>query len=133
MSIIDWSPAYTVNNAALDAQHQEIFSIINELHRSLLSHDKRSEATSIAIRELLAHAKTHFPDEEQQMLAVNYPDLREHQAAHAELIRKILEIEKRSKETSESMGPDLLGFLIIEWVVTHILVADKKLAPYLKQ
>ena len=132
MSIIDWSPAYTVNNAALDAQHQEIFSIINELHSSLLSHDKRQDAFAVAIRELLEHARMHFADEERQMLAVNYPDLREHQAAHAELIRKALEIEKRPKETSESIGPELLGFLIIEWVVMHMLVDDKKFAPYLK-
>jgi hemerythrin-like metal-binding protein len=131
MSFVDWSAAYTVNHAGLDEQHQKLFNIINSLHEAMFA-KKGREAVATAIHELVDYTKTHFAEEERQMQAAGYPGLAEHKAVHTGLIRKVSEIEKKFNQSKDAMGGEVIGFLVSDWLIKHILSMDKQYAPYLK-
>lgn len=109
-----------------------MFSIINELHDAMFA-KKGREIISTTIGELIAYCNTHFAEEERQMALHHFPGLAEHQAVHQELLRKVKEIERHYQQTHESMGSEVIGFLISDWLVKHILGMDKQYAPYLKK
>jgi len=132
MSFVDWSASYSVNNPTLDQQHQKMFNIINELHDAMFA-KKGREVISTTIRELIAYCNTHFAEEERQMEVHHFPGLAEHKAAHRELIRIVTDIEHRYRQSHESVAGDMIGFLISDWLVKHILGMDKQYAPYLKK
>ena len=132
MSFVDWSASYTVNNAVLDEQHQKLFKIVNDLHDAMFS-KKGREFIATTIRDLLEYAKTHFAEEERQMEAHAYPGLAAHKAAHKKLVNAVEEIERRYLNSQESMGGDVIGFLVSDWLLEHILSMDKQYAPYLKK
>jgi len=132
MSFVDWTTAYTVNNVALDEQHQKLFKIINDLHEAMFSKKGRA-FVSTTIRELVDYTKTHFAEEERQMEAHAYPGLAEHQAAHQKLIKMVTDIEQRYHQTHESMGGEVISFLVSDWLIKHILSMDKQYAPFMKK
>jgi hemerythrin-like metal-binding protein len=132
MSFVDWSASYSVNNVALDEQHQKLFKIINDLHDAMFS-KKGREFVATTIRELVAYTRTHFAEEERQMEAHAYPGLAEHKAAHQQLIKTVTEIEQRFHQSKGAMGGDVIGFLVSDWLIKHILSMDKQYAPYLKK
>jgi len=41
MAYINWSDRYSVGNAHLDSQHQELFRIVNALHEAILERRSR--------------------------------------------------------------------------------------------
>ncbi len=132
MAFVDWTTTYTVNNVTLDEQHQKLFKIINDLHEAMFS-KKGREFVATTIRALADYTQNHFAEEERQMAACAYPGLAEHQAAHQKLIKMVTDIEKRYLETHESMGGDVIGFLVSDWLIKHILSMDKQYAPYMKK
>lgn len=132
MSFVDWTTAYTVNDAMLDEQHRKLFKIINDLHEAMFS-KKGREYVSTTIRELVEYTKTHFAEEERQMQAHSYPGLAEHKLAHQKLIKTVVDIEQRYHQTHESMGGDVIGFLVSDWLIKHILSMDKQYAPFMKK
>lgn len=131
MAYIDWCPSYSVNNSLLDQQHQQMFTIINELH-SMRYHKKSREQMIVAIRQLIEYTQKHFSEEEQQMEMSGFPGLAGHKAAHEKLTQQVIEIEQRFHGAKDSMAGDMLGFLVSDWLLKHILDTDKQYAPYLK-
>lgn len=132
MSFVDWSPSFTVNSAALDQQHRKMLQIISDLHAAIFARTG-PEAVSATIRELVEYSKTHFAEEERQMAAHGYPGLAEHRASHERLLKMVTDIENRYRQGGKSMAGDILGFLVSDWLVRHILDEDKQYAPYLKE
>ncbi len=132
MSFVDWSAAYTVNHARLDEQHQKLFRIINELHDAMFA-KKGREFVSTTLRELVEYAGTHFAEEERLMEAHGFQGLAEHKAAHQALIKIVSDIEHRYHQSHESLGGEMIGFLVSDWLIKHILTMDKQYAPYMKE
>ncbi|MBS4096078.1 MAG: hemerythrin family protein [Sulfuricella sp.] len=131
MSFVDWSQAYTVNNPSLDEQHQKLFAIINKLHEAMFAKRGR-ESVGETIRELVEYTQKHFSEEERQMELHGYAGLAAHKKVHEELLKKVKEIEKHYQQSSESVAGEMIGFLVSDWLVKHILGMDKQYAPYLK-
>lgn len=131
MSFVDWSPAYSVNHPLLDEQHQKLFSIINNLHSAMFARKGR-ESVGDAIRELVEYTHQHFAEEERQMELHGYAGLAEHRKVHEALLKKVQEIEKQYRQSNESVAGEMIGFLVSDWLVKHILGMDKQYAPYFK-
>lgn len=132
MSFVDWSTAYTVNHPVLDEQHQKLFAIINNLHDAMFNKQGR-EAVGRTISELVAYTDKHFADEERQMEQMGYPGLADHRKVHAELLNKVREIERHYRQSSESVAGEMIGFLVSDWLVNHILGMDKQYASMIRK
>jgi hemerythrin len=74
MAAITWKEFYSVGDPSLDAQHQQIIGVINELYEAM---EKKSTQQVIKpiLDCLVNYTFEHFKREEETMEAVEYPDL----------------------------------------------------------
>ncbi len=79
-SAIQWSPAFAVGVAEIDAQHQELFRRAERLVTAL-RWGNRGEV-ELLVRYLTDYVAEHFSAEERYMREIGYPGLEGHRAAH---------------------------------------------------
>lgn len=134
MAFVDWSPEYTVKSDTLDHQHQKMFQIVNQLHDAIFARQAKDVLGGI-IHDLITYTQTHFTEEERQMGESQFPPqlIEAHKAAHENLVRQVREIERRYLDGESNMSPDVLCFLVGEWLMKHILSMDKQYAPYMNR
>lgn len=126
-SYVTWKDYYSVGDETLDKQHQQILSLINDLYDAM-QQGVDYEAVSLLLDRLVQYTITHFRQEEECLLAHNYPELISHQLMHDAMRKKTVALRENAGLVT---GRDLLVFLK-EWWCSHIQEQDKKYAPYLK-
>jgi hemerythrin len=126
-SYIAWKDYYSVGDAAIDGQHKQIIDIINDLYDAMEQGTDASAVTPILDR-LVYYTINHFRQEEDCLLAHQYPDLAQHKVLHDKMRRQTIAWRQNADLVT---GRDLLIFLK-EWWCNHIQQQDKKYAPYLK-
>jgi len=130
MAYLNWTNEFSVENTSIDEQHKQLFKIINDLHASM-KEGKSKEIMVGLLTRLVDYTQTHFSNEEKLMEKYKYPDLIKHKTEHAKLITKVLDYQKNFNIKSAITSIDIMNFLK-DWLTNHILVTDKKYAPYLK-
>ncbi len=130
MSLFEWRPEYSLGHDGIDAQHQRLFALANDLHTAM-TQGKGKGALSETLEKLVAYTKTHFANEERLMLAHHYPEYAAHKAAHDALTARVLEFQKNFESGRAAMTVELLQFLK-DWLRTHIGETDHKVAAFLK-
>ena len=78
---VAWKPHYSVGDPSIDAQHQQIIEMINELHVAYAAQRTDVDLKKIMDR-LIQYTVTHFQHEEQLMRECGYPALTSHQMLH---------------------------------------------------
>jgi hemerythrin len=134
MAFFDWNEEYSVADAILDAQHQQLFAVLNRLHDALTS---RPEGEAAPLQQeimgsLLAYTRLHFADEEEKMLKAGYPGYDRHCQAHRQLIEQVEQMDERLKKGDASLREDVFSFLFGDWLLDHILNVDSQYVPYLR-
>ena len=131
MALMEWNPAFSVKVKKFDDQHKKLVDLVNQLHDAMKA-GQGSSALGIIFQQLINYTATHFKDEEQVMQANGYPDLPKHKVIHADLVKQVLELQKKFQ--TEGAGGILtmkvLSFLK-DWLVTHIQGEDKKYGVFL--
>ncbi len=119
-----WSEAYASGNQVIDAQHRRLFHLANELLESMLAH-RPTDEISMFVADLLSEVIQHFRDEEAILVELDYTGLQDHQAKHAELVAKALELGYAFRDGTLSVG-SLFQYLAHDVVATHLLKADRE-------
>lgn len=125
MQKIVWQDTYSIGDATIDQQHQQMFDIATTL---LQASDKA--ALVDAAMNLYRYMREHFRDEEELMRRIAYPEYRQHVEMHNWLI-------DRMNAVSADIGAgrwraETLRNLMDEWVVGHILDRDTQLLAYVQ-
>ncbi|ECH3612797.1 iron-binding protein [Campylobacter upsaliensis] len=133
MKKIDWTKEFSINNYALDKQHELIFDITNranELAKEVLEHydDSLQEELKKTIVKLFDYIKIHFKDEENYMREIDFPLLEEHKASHKFLVEKTKEILNYSKDPQNFAKE--FAILTKDWIAKHFCVDDKWIDAY---
>ena len=93
---VEWKPFYSVGDASIDAEHQRLLGIIDDL--CLAVHAGQGQAI---IREILDRLSdytiVHFDHEERAMQKCGYPNLEAHMTMHDEMRRRTREFPRRAK------------------------------------
>lgn len=133
MAFFDWNAEYSVANAALDAQHQQLFAILNRLHDALTSQSggDTPQLQQEIMDSLLGYTRTHFAEEEEMMLKAGYPGYDRHCEAHRRLIEQVEQMGERLEKGDASLREDVFSFLFGDWLLDHILHMDSQYVPYL--
>lgn len=129
MPLIKWRESYSVGVSVFDEQHKKLVTLINEMFQLVRDKDDTEKILQY-LDELIDYTKEHFGDEEAAMEQSGYPLIEEHKAIHADLLKQVLDFQKRVQEKSDEVSVDLYQFLR-EWLLTHILEEDKKYAEKL--
>jgi hemerythrin-like metal-binding protein len=124
MSSFEWKPEYSVCVGRFDAEHQQLFSFINQLNCAMQEGEGR-QAVSTILQELAAYTRNHFEAEEIAMRSAGYPGLEEHIIEHRKLTGKMTAYFAEYDANSSTIDVDLLMFLG-QWLQDHILICDRQ-------
>ncbi len=128
---IKWNESYSVNNAVIDKQHQDLIDSINALHQAVRKADAEN-AVPVILEKLLVYVDVHFKTEEGIMKKCNYPDVAAHHDIHTEFKEHILKLQNDFKSRSIEFEDMLDLYLYLqEWINNHVLYEDKQLIPYI--
>lgn len=129
MALLEWNEKMSVGVPALDADHQKLLSLVNELHAVVRKKESPSVISRV-LRDLVSYADYHFQAEEQLMRLARYPDLERHKAVHDGLRQKVQDLEARYGHHPEKAGLVMFDFLS-DWLMRHILGDDMKYKDFL--
>ena len=82
------------------------------------------------INNLIRYSKEHFTEEEMALLKTSYPNYEQHKKQHKLFIDKIEQFAADYNSGKYLLHFDILLFLK-NWVLQHILVADKAFGEHL--
>jgi hemerythrin len=126
--IIGWSDEFALNLPEIDAQHQVLFGLIDQLWTAIVERSGRNDQLRL-IGDLEDYAVQHFKEEELFMKATGFPRLPEHKLAHETYVKRIASERASIISGSPTLSLDLLRFLQ-DWLVDHILVLDREYAHH---
>ena len=132
MRYVNWTAEVSVREPVLDAQHRQVFRVINDLYEAM--HDTERPSPT-AVRELLSRVRfftlTHFECEETYMRCARYPSFDAHRAAHQVMISRVKQLEADLDRGALDLF-ELLRFLK-EWWLEHVTTADREYIPYIER
>ncbi|HJV28376.1 MAG TPA: bacteriohemerythrin [Aromatoleum sp.] len=133
MDRFEWKAEYSVDDATLDAQHQEMIAIINELADQLRRPDVSATAARDVFDRLAAYVTSHFSYEEGRIADAGYPleSIAAHRAEHNKILRQVQDFEQLFESGDVAVLQQLMPFLYGEWLILHICGTDKDYVPYI--
>jgi len=130
LSLVSWSDDFSLGMEEIDAQHSVLIELINQVWVAVVKKPDRVQALSI-LEELEKYTITHFTAEEVFMREINYRNFDLHKAEHTKFVMRIAE-EKAKIVAGGAVTLGIIHFLK-DWLINHILVADKEYALEFKQ
>ncbi len=125
-----WSRSYECGDARIDAQHRQLFEMVNRLLAAFLDNAPRAACLAI-IHELLTALGEHFHDEEAMLRSRGYPDAEHHAELHATLLEAASDLAERYENAGLPLS-EALGVIAHEVVARHMLDDDTKFHPYVQ-
>lgn len=116
-----WRTQYSVNHSVLDAQHQELFRLAEQVY-GLSAQDATKERIRKLMGQFYMYMKKHFGEEEAYMEHIGYPDLEAHRKHHEKIVEGLNEIIQKSHGLQEVR--EKLKMIVRVWLVKHILEID---------
>lgn len=129
MAIGRWSKDLSVGVASLDAQHQTLFQMFDDLNEAMLAGKDREVAGGI-IDGLIAYAQEHFQREEKLFAHTNYPDAAAHTLEHDAFVREAERLRQEHLDGKAGVASRALDFMS-SWLRDHILGTDKRYTAHL--
>lgn len=131
MTMINWTDELLTGNAKVDAQHRNLFKMMEQLRISINGNGSRQEIGQ-NLEILGRYVLSHFADEEQLMRDANYPGLVEHQEHHQILTAKTNEFLNLFHQHKPVDYQEVLTFAS-EWIRDHVLYEDMKIVAWIKE
>jgi diguanylate cyclase (GGDEF)-like protein/hemerythrin-like metal-binding protein len=120
--------SHLVGVEEIDEQHRNLVYLVNRLSDAL-KRDDSSESVMEVLDELLVATTHHFDTESRYMTNCHYPEQRQHEVEHAQLVNEAQHFKEKF-----SQGRELLVLQSLkDWLLGHITYSDKKMANYLMQ
>ena len=125
-----WDDRLSLGVAEIDEQHRQLIGHCNDMIEAV--HKGRGqEAVAKVFTRLREYTATHFAAEERYMERIGYPGLAGHRAAHADMVQRVKEYQRRLYQHEELAPAEVRSFLK-DWLVTHLLGEDMKIAAFVK-
>ncbi len=120
-------------NSLIDDQHRELIDRVNKLSESCDTSTEKNVAVQ-TLDFLMDYTEFHFRAEEKLQEESGYPQLQAHKAQHAQFEKAVDELRQMLEEEE---GPTdafvaAVNRNIVEWLLNHIQVCDKKVAEYIR-
>lgn len=128
MAFLTWNDSFSVCVDEFDRQHKRLFEMINGLYDAM-KQGKGNEVVSGLLSGLKSYTVTHFKGEETELQRVKYPEFAAHKAQHEAFTKRIADFQESFSGGKANLSVEILNFLR-DWLSNHIMVVDKKYAPY---
>lgn len=125
---VEWSDDLSVGIEEIDAQHQVLVDLVNEMHQAI--HNRHgSDAVRGILSRLADYTRIHFAVEESLMRILGYPDYDTHKVQHEELIAHMVELQEKVDSGKTAIGFELMHFLKV-WLTKHIMESDREYGDF---
>lgn len=124
MSFANWDQSYSVQVQRLDAEHQQLFAIINQLYDGMKA-GRGSQVMQDVLQKLLCYTEQHFSGEETLLRQANYADLVAHMAKHREFTARIRDFSTQYASGAVALSVEILDYLK-NWLSQHIMATDQR-------
>jgi len=122
-----WIDEYELGLESLDAQHKQLFSLVNKLYDPENRHMTEEELAGI-LYAFSDYMNVHFKDEEEYMLSIGYPGLLEHIQLHNELVNYLTSVIKTPAKVD--IIKTKMRLLAKRILVDHIVHEDIKIKQF---
>jgi hemerythrin-like metal-binding protein len=129
MKFVEWTASLSVQSDVLDGHHKMIVDCLNQLH-PLLGVTGREQEVHDVVEQLENFVLIHFSEEEQCMKKAGYPDWPAHKLLHDKMYDVVYDL-KADIEHNRTVDANRLFELMYNWLLSHIMVEDKKYVSYL--
>jgi hemerythrin len=128
---IEWCDLFRIGIPAIDSQHQGLIDIANTFHLQM-TREFKSKPIFETLNRLIAYAQDHFSAEEDLLEKQGFPKelLAEHKEKHEQLVEDIFSLNEDLVNGRISTMGEIETFLV-NWLVLHILIEDKKIRDHL--
>ncbi|MGI6251910.1 MAG: bacteriohemerythrin [Aminivibrio sp.] len=129
--IVEWSDELAIGIGIIDDQHKKLIERIASFSKAVESGDKlRMEDT---VNYLIGYAIQHFGAEELIMIRNCYDQFSEHRDEHSWFIKQVFELHRKLLCGEGLTKEDIfeLRDMLVNWVLDHISVKDKRIAETL--
>lgn len=121
---IVWSDEFAIGIAQIDEQHQQLFSLVNQI-----SLQKEKPTLQYLYMQLYKYTREHFHAEEEVMKAASFPGYHAHKAIHDEIISQLNELSNTTFESNEKKQE--FDVFLANWLITHVMSEDKEIGRFL--
>ena len=129
MTLMTWDSTWSVNVKEIDAQHQKLIGIVNELHEAMKA-GKARDVLGGVLAQLADYTVYHFRAEEKLLQLHGYPEYGAHEKEHETFTKAVLDLKARNDRGGLILTINVLAFLK-DWLTGHILKTDKNYSPFL--
>ncbi len=130
MALITWDNSFRIGNYLVDAQHQELFRMVNDLHEAIVA-GRGKDILNPTLAKLVNYTVQHFGAEEALMRAVGYPAFQVHRGKHRDLADKVKDLVGKYGRGELVVSITLSRFLA-DWLQHHIMENDMALIQYVQ-
>lgn len=123
MAYMEWSDNYLTGIDAIDADHQVLFRLVNELHARM---DAGLDEATVgdALDTLIEYVDIHFRREEDLMQDCNYPDRVAHARQHRDLSKTVHSLKTLFDDDPHELESECIMDFLCDWLSDHILETD---------
>jgi hemerythrin len=129
MALMQWSTSLSVHVAEIDAQHQRLVEMINDLNEAM-KEGRGREIIGRIVDGLISYTATHFATEEEYFSRFGYPGSAAHALEHRAFVNRVAEFRQGFEEGRLGLSVSVMNFLGT-WLREHILGSDKEYVPFL--
>ena len=123
--LVTWSGRLAVGVKVIDEQHMKLIELINQLSDAMYS-GRGQNMLNKALTVLETYARYHFDTEEKLMSAHKYDESEAHKNGH-ELFTKTVKRFRHQFDSGHVVVSTEVLFFLREWIVAHIMKADRDL------
>ena len=127
---IEWTNDLSVGVSSIDAQHQQLFKMADELFEAG-KNGKSKEKIGDLLGFLDRYTKQHFKDEEAYMKSINYPGLAEQEKTHQAFVNELTKLKGEFDKSGGNIAV-IIGAnqMVVDWLTKHISGMDKKIGAH---
>ena len=132
-TIVNWDIKYSTGINLIDAQHQQLIILTNQLYAACFAKEDELEiAFKAAMKRMVEYVRFHLSAEVKFLEGVKYPDSRNHKKMHDTLIQNILDTVK-SHDEGKKFVPNNFVRTLVDWIFGHIAFYDKAYSVYIME
>lgn len=132
MPLMEWEERMRVGVQEIDAEHQHLVHLLNELFYAMTLGSGRERLGQI-LDGVIDYTDYHFRHEEFLFEKTKYPDMEAHIKEHDNLRKRVFEIQRKYKSGEYgTLTIETLTFLK-QWLINHTTGSDKRFGPHLNR
>lgn len=131
MAYFEWADDMVIDNGPIDADHQQLVALVNQLHTAT-SEGRGHEVVDKILEDLVAYTVGHLQREEQLMASIQFPNLVQHKVGHDKFMEKITAL-KAKYDTGSLTVASQLSTVLRDWLSLHIRRSDKEIKVFLQK